>query len=802
MPWNDRLRRSWRLVAAAFGASVLVLAVNAGLDSWQSEQLQRAVLALRDPAHAQQADELLHQQLLQRHSVRLAVLALMALLGLAVLATRRVVRVTQADLVDSSRRFQDMLDTLPQLVWMADAQGRSQYLNRRWTEYSGLPVSALLGDGWFQAVHADDVTQAMQAWRAAVASDVASTAQFRLQGRDGGHRWFSASFSASRDARGRPLYWLGCAVDIEDGRQARLELDLHRRQLETLVAQRTQELTATLAARTEAEHQMRLLNDQLNQANQQMAQARDHALAANQAKSAFLANMSHEIRTPLNAIVGFTHVLRAELHEPSQRQQLAQISTAAQHLLQVINDLLDLSRIEAGKLLLEPLDFSVPDMVSGACSLVAQAAGAKGLALRVHADGLPQRLHGDATRLTQALLNLLGNAVKYTEQGSITLRVSVAEQRDDAVALLFEVADTGCGIAAAEFARLFNPFAQAERNSTRMHGGSGLGLAITRHIAQQMGGDAGGESQLGQGSTFWFTARLALAQQPTTAQPAAPDAAEPAAPLGAELLGLRVLLAEDNPVNQEVARQILCGAGAQVAVAGDGQQALEMLRQQAYDVVLMDVQMPRLDGLRATRLLRQDPALRHVPVIALTANALPQDRQACVDAGMNDYLAKPVDPPLLYATLQRWRPKPAGTPPRAADPLPSSVPSQPAGQSADHKLAGLAALVDVQQALQYCGGQTGVLVNTARSFARHHRGSGAELAALLGVGDTPAAARLLHSLRGASAALGAVALADPIQRLESAVAQGQAGADLLDQAHALTGQLQALTDSLTRALAD
>ncbi|MBL8350334.1 MAG: response regulator [Burkholderiaceae bacterium] len=411
------------------------------------------------------------------------------------------------------------------------------------------------------------------------------------------------------------------------------------------------------------EQRVRQRTTELEEANARLVYARDAAEAANRAKTAFLANMSHEIRTPMNAILGMASLLRIDGVTPEQAKRLDRIDSAGAHLMQILGDVLDIAKIEADKLVLESAPVDPLRLLERVQALVQQAAAAKGLALAIEGAPLPAGLLGDPTRLQQALLNYASNAVKFTERGAIVLRARLQSQDADGALLRFEVQDSGIGIAPEIQPRLFAAFEQADSSTTRRFGGTGLGLAITRRLAEAMGGSAGVDSVLGSGSRFWFTARLrkAAARDEAAGRGAAAVVAGAADVADAALerlrrdhAGRRILLVEDEPTNRELARCMLEQAGLSVLAVDDGLQAVAAVERETWDLVLMDMQMPGIDGLEATRRIRRLARGRQLPIAAMTANAYDEDRERCTEAGMDDFIAKPVQLPRLCAVVLKW----------------------------------------------------------------------------------------------------------------------------------------------------
>ncbi|KAA0581721.1 ATP-binding protein [Azospirillum sp. Sh1] len=504
---------------------------------------------------------------------------------------------------ESEARYRLLADNATDMILEMKADGAVRYLSPSVRDILGHDPAEIVGRAPATLLHPDDVESAATAFAGMNPGSPPVTFTHRLRHRDGHYLWVESSMRPTVGADGEFVV-VGVVRDVTERKRYEEELS---------------------AARAEAE-------------------------AANRVKSEFLASMSHEIRTPLNGVIGFADLLLGTDLSAEQRQYVALQREAGRGLLAIIGDILDYSKIEAGKLELEERPFDLHRLLRDCRDLMSNAASQKGLLLQLSLGGtVPRFVHGDEARIRQILLNLVGNAVKFTERGSVLVSAGLlsAEDGEGAPVLLrFSVSDTGPGIASVEKANLFQRFSQGDRSTTRRYGGTGLGLIISKQLSELMGGCIGVQSSPGVGSTFWFELPLPVAAAPGLAAERREAAATRCA---------RILLAEDVPMNQIVTSSILCKAGHTVEVVEDGVLAVEAMRKGEFDLVLMDMQMPRMDGLQATAAIRQLGGRRGaVPIIALTANALTDQLQLCLDVGMNDHVTKPIERDTLLSAVDRW----------------------------------------------------------------------------------------------------------------------------------------------------
>jgi PAS domain S-box-containing protein len=532
----------------------------------------------------------------------------------------------EGTLRESEQRFRSLMENIPSVAVQGYfLDGTVTFWNDASENLYGYSEKEAIGGNLLSLIIPSEMTQGVaEAMQQMSATGVPIPAGELLLKKKDGSRVPVYSSHALINPVGRQPELFCLDHDLTARKKSEAELDQYRFRLEELVAARTAELE----------------------------QARKVAESANLAKSVFLSNMSHEIRTPLNGIIGMAHILKRGDVTPVQAERLGKIDTAADHLLSIINDILDLSKIEAGKVVLEDVPVSINGLMANVKSIMSERALAKGLHLRVETDSYLYELRGDQVRLQQALLNYVGNAIKFTETGSVAVRAMAQEEDLDSVVMRFEVQDTGIGIAADALQRLFAPFEQADNSTTRQYGGTGLGLSITRRLAELMGGQAGVESTPGVGSRFWFAVRLARSDSAAVPVPSLTSEAETI--IRQHHQGRRILVVDDDPLNLEVAQFILEDIGLTVDTAEDGLHALGKVRENSYAAILMDMQMPNLDGVEATQKIRELPGCRETPIMAMTANAFVEDKARCLEAGMNDFIVKPFNPDGLYSILLKW----------------------------------------------------------------------------------------------------------------------------------------------------
>jgi PAS domain S-box-containing protein len=620
---------------------------------------------------------------------------------------------------DALRRSEDQARTLiravPMIVFVCDPDARQVLVSDRWFDYTGLRDASDVR--WLDLIHPEDVPAAVESWNQSAATGKPYQAEFRFRRADGVYRWHQTRALPLRDGDGTIRQWLGTSVDVDD-------------------------LKATVRV---------------------MDEARAAADAANQAKTEFLANVSHELRTPLAGILGMTELMLVETLPPAQRERLSIVQSSAERLKNLVNDLLDVAKIDAGRLELVASPFDLRHTVQLALAPLELDAQRKGLAFTITiAPDIPQVVVGDAHRLTQVLTNLVDNAIKFTETGDIRVSVDCRSLTDSTAHLDFVVQDTGIGIPGDRLTAIFERFVQAAPGVSRKYGGSGLGLSIARRLVELMGGTLTAQSEPGRGSQFRFDVRLLTASHPAATRLRLSE--EPTRVLG-------ILVVDDQPINLRVVGDVLRRAGHRVVTVRDGHEAVEAARRERFDIILMDIQMPELDGFRTTALIRrqeQDTGTNRVPIIALTARAMPGERAECLRAGMDGFISKPIDWPELFRMI--------------AD-LTQPIPAP--GSSEEQAMTD-----PIRVALQRCGDDPALLAEVVDVFETDAPKFVEEIRGAVAAGNLTLAAEAAHKLVGLAGTLEAGAVVVAARAVETRARQN----DLAGTAAEL--------ETLTAALAD
>ena len=625
----------------------------------------------------------------------------------------------------------------PESIVITNLKGEIEYVNQAFTKTTGFSSSEAYGknpkilqSGKTEEKSYDDLWQNLcqgKTW----------TGEFYNKRKDGSEYIELAIISPLRQLDGKITHYVAVKEDITERKAQGLELDIYRGNLENLVKTRTEELS----------------------------QAKEIADKASKAKSEFLANMSHEIRTPMNAIIGLTHILAIGDISSTQLNQLTKIDDAAKHLLSIINDILDLSKIESKKLVLENTNFNLEEIFKNLANMLSEQAKIKGLNITFSLTDVPVWLKGDTTRIQHALMNYLTNAIKFSSDGNIGVITKVLETKAEALLIEFSVTDQGCGVNQDNLNHIFKSFEQADTSTTRKFGGTGLGLTITKQLAKLMNGQVGVESKLGEGSTFWFTAWLSLGEE-VLGFDYSINELDNEQILKTSYQGANILVVEDNEINAEVAQLLLASVGLNVEVVENGLQAIEKVNNKAFDLVLMDVQMPVMDGLKATHQIRLQNDKASLPILAMSASAFNDDRQACIDVGMNDFVAKPVSPNNLFSTLLKWLPIKQYSNNMV---LESNKINSNTDINVLNQLQSIT-LLQADKGLNNCAGNIKNYLSLLSTFDEMQVNIVAELKEQLAIDSFDDVKQSLHALKGTSGHLGLESIYQEIQRLENKLA--------------------------------
>jgi two-component system, sensor histidine kinase and response regulator len=636
---------------------------------------------------------------------------------------------TEMALRQSEERLHEIIDAMPVSIYVKNSRSEFILMNRACEIQIGIPFKALQGSTGERFFSSEQMQFALgNDQKAFLDHRIVEFEEviwnFALEE----SRFVRTYKKPIYDAAGEPGYLIGVSIDITENRRAERALIELNEHLEERVALRTKELDL----------------------------AKKVAEEASAAKGSFLANMSHEIRTPMNGVIGLAYLALKTQLTPKQRDYLEKIHAAGEHLLGIIDDVLDFSKIEAGKLEIESVNFTIDKIIQNLHNLVAAKAASKGLYLHYSiSPEVPRLLCGDPLRVAQILINFTNNAIKFSQNGTIHIRINLLSLEQQQCRIRMEVQDCGIGISSDNIGKLFQSFQQADTSTTRQYGGTGLGLVICKQLAELMGGEIGVESVLGSGSTFWFNLPMGLSSPVTGDE-------QQSATLEESLDGIHILLVEDNAFNQQIATELLEGQGAVVCLANNGQEALDLLRKTSFDCVLMDVQMPVLDGYSATRLIRQDPRFPTLPVIAMTANASNEDRQLCLSSGMNDFISKPIHPQIMYTTIHKW----VNVNVKVAKKVNSGNQTMVAETPGQLALADDHTIIDLSVLDKLLGGDPEKVHKFALKFYDNASHGLDELDAALVAADLSKISALGHRLKSSARSVGASLFADLCETLE------------------------------------